>query len=96
MKERNYGIDLLRVVAMCFIIILHLLGHGGVLDSSAPGSINWLTAYFFETLAYSGVGIFATISGYVGYTDARKPHRLRSFFNMWFKVFFYSIVISIL
>ena len=28
-KERNYGIDLFRLIAMLEIVILHILGHGG-------------------------------------------------------------------
>ena len=43
---RNYGIDLLRIVAMMMIPILHVLGHGGILDNSQiyPGKnkIVWL------------------------------------------------------
>ncbi len=30
--SRNYGIDLLRILAMTMIIIVHILGHGGVID----------------------------------------------------------------
>lgn len=26
---RNYGIDMLRLVSMLFVVILHVLGHGG-------------------------------------------------------------------
>ena len=28
--KRNYGIDLLRMVAMVFVILLHLTGVGGI------------------------------------------------------------------
>ena len=31
MKERNYGIDLLRIVAMFFICILHICGQAGAM-----------------------------------------------------------------
>ena len=32
MKERNQGIDLLRIVSMYFIVILHIITQGGILS----------------------------------------------------------------
>lgn len=32
MERRNYGIDLLRMLAMWMVIILHILNKGGVLS----------------------------------------------------------------
>ena len=32
--NRNYGIDLLRLFAMFMVVILHTLGHGGVLNAA--------------------------------------------------------------
>lgn len=32
-KDRNYGIDLLRIFSMIMISVLHVLGHGGILDN---------------------------------------------------------------
>lgn len=29
MKERNYGIDLLRILSMFMVVLLHLCGFGG-------------------------------------------------------------------
>ena len=34
MKERNYGIDLLRVISMIVVMALHVLRHGGVLANA--------------------------------------------------------------
>ena len=34
MEERNYGIDLLRIVSMMMVVLLHVLGQGGILDLS--------------------------------------------------------------
>ena len=33
MKTRNYGIDFLRMISMIMIVMLHTLGHGGILRS---------------------------------------------------------------
>lgn len=32
--ERNYGIDLMRIICLLGIAMLHIMGHGGVLNSS--------------------------------------------------------------
>lgn len=29
LNQRNYGVDLLRLLAMLFVTILHVFGHGG-------------------------------------------------------------------
>jgi|GEM_PF-7086306 len=34
MTERNYGIDLFRMVSMLMVAILHILGHGGGTERS--------------------------------------------------------------
>lgn len=37
-NERNYGIDLLRLVLMYMVCILHTLGQGGILEACEPGT----------------------------------------------------------
>ena len=44
-KQRNYGIDLLRMIAMLMVVILHILGKGGVLQAAPPLSIRYETAW---------------------------------------------------
>ena len=33
--ERNYGIDLLRILSMFMVVVLHILGQGGALAGNA-------------------------------------------------------------
>ena len=33
---RNYGLDLLRMIAMLMVVVLHILGKGGVLSACEP------------------------------------------------------------
>lgn len=95
-KQRNYGIDLLRVISMCMIIMLHFLGHGGVLNSVEDGTANYWVAWLLETIAYSGVAMFASISGYVGWKPQKEDNRNRAvgFILLWMQVAFYSLIIS--
>lgn len=37
-SQRNYGIDLLRLVLMYMVCILHTLGQGGILNACQEGT----------------------------------------------------------
>ena len=89
--ERNYGIDLLRVVSMLMVTILHLSGHGGFQGTPENGAVFYILSAFI-VLCYGAVDIFALISGFVMYGTRVKYSRLIS---LWFQVFFYSAGLSI-
>ena len=92
-KERNYGIDLLRLVLMYMVCMLHTLGQGGILASSVPGTWGHKGYFFLETFAYCAVDGFAFISGYMA---SDKPRKYEKIIEMWFQVFFYSFVVTAL
>ena len=64
-KERNPGIEVLRIVSMFAIVVLHVLGYGGVLGAAKGGATGAL-AWLLETICLCGVTVFGLISGYVG------------------------------
>jgi len=92
--ERNYGIDALRLLAMLFIVVLHILEAGGVLAASA-GS-RYAAAGLLEIIVYSAVNIFAVISGYVGFTQEKKPYRFSRYGGLWLQIFTYSFGITLI
>lgn len=94
-NAKNYGIDLLRIVAMLFIVILHSLGHGGVLSSLNQSTFNYKLAYFLEIFAYCAVDIFGIISGYVAYNSKKDKIKFSNLLNIWFETVFYCLLISI-
>ena len=49
-NERNMGVELFRIVSMMLVILLHVLGHGGVLSYSKHLSANYKAAWFLETI----------------------------------------------
>lgn len=63
--KRNYGIDLLRLVLMLMVVVLHVLGHGGILSAVAPLSAKYNIAWLLESFAYCAVNCYALITGYV-------------------------------
>ena len=90
---RNYGIDLLRLVSMCMIIILHILGQGGVIQGCKKYSFSYYIAWLMETFAYCSVNVFAQISGYVMVKSKIAQSKI---IILWLNVFYYSTIITLL
>ena len=93
MSKREYNVDLFRIVATLFVIVLHVLGQGGILYRTTLDSAGYWTAWFLEIAAYGAVDCFALISGYV---MVDKSVKLKSIIGLWFQAFFYSVVLSYL
>lgn len=91
--KRNYGIDLCRLVLMFMVCILHVLGHGGVLNASSGNPIKSSVFGLIEILSFYAVDGFAFISGYASSGKNPKFHKL---INMWFQVIFYSFFITLI
>ncbi len=95
-KERNYGIDLLRIVAMLYIVLLHSLGQGGLLESSIVNSPQYHFVWLIEICAYGAVNIFAIISGYVLYNEKENKFKISNYINLWLQVVFYDLLLTII
>ncbi len=95
-KPRNTGIDLLRIVAMFFVVVLHCLGRGGVLNAAQPDSAAYRGAWLMEICAYGAVDIFALISGYVAFTGKEKRTCYANYIQLWIQVLFYGILVTVL
>lgn len=95
MKKRNYGIDLLRLVSMFYVIVLHVLGQGGVLAGQL-NSVHFFTAWFLETMTYCAVDCFGIISGYVGYREGNTKLRISHYLSIWFQVVFYGLLLTLI
>ena len=95
MKQRNIGIDILRIVSMFFIIIVHILMQGGVLSASFNEGMQG-EYYFLNTIyviVYCGVNCFALVSGYVGWQNTFK---LEKIIKLWANLVFWSVGVSLI
>ena len=88
---RHYGIDLLRILSMLFVVVLHMVGHGGILAAASRDSINYQTAWLLNISAYCAVNCYVLISGYVG---VHASFKYANILNLWLQVFLYSIGIA--
>lgn len=92
-SNRNFGIDILRMLAMYFVVIGHVLAKGNVLNSTLPFSLSYELLWALKIVSMCAVNTFGIISGYVGY---KHGHRLASWVFLWFKVIVYSFGITVL
>jgi surface polysaccharide O-acyltransferase-like enzyme len=89
--NRNYGIDLLKIISMLNIIILHINLFSRNLSFKLINPRNKI-AWRMEALSYWSVNCFGMISGIVGY----KRYRMSNLIYLWFQVAFYSILITLI
>ena len=88
-KERNYGIDLLRIFSMINIINMHInvCSKQLYLNISSP---KFKAIWFLEVFVYPAVNCFGIISGIVGF----PKYKFSNLIYIWLIVCFYSISIS--
>ena len=90
-KERNYGIDALRLISMLMVVILHVLGFCGVLQAVTDFTLKGELLHSLQILCYGAVNIYAIISGFVGY---RSSHKGSNLIYLSIQLLFFSLVIT--
>lgn len=91
MTKRDYRVELFRILATLLVVMLHVLGQGGILQSAPPGGPAFWTAWFLEIFSYGAVNCFALITGYI---MSDKPLKGKSIISLWLQIAFYSLLIT--
>lgn len=92
-SERNYGIDLLRILSMFCVVILHIIGKSYLLENSYGVTNGAL--WFVEAICYCAVNCYAIISGFVIYSENEKKYKYNKYISLWTGVFFWSFGITL-
>lgn len=87
--KKNYGIELLRIVSMLMVVTHHALIHGNLLNSYDVLSGGGVAFSAIEGMCQVCVNVFVLITGY--YLTDTKFSIIRNV-NLWFRVFFFSII----
>ena len=90
MKQRQHGVDALRIVSMLFVIIQHILGQGGVAGAEIASGKDILLR-FLQILVYCAVNLYGITTGYL---LCRKPFRLARLVKLWLTTVFWSVAVS--
>jgi surface polysaccharide O-acyltransferase-like enzyme len=73
------------------VVVLHVLGHGGVLAAVSAPSWRYGLCWGLEAAAFCAVDCYALISGYVG---SGRRFRLTGIVLLWLRVVFYTLLIT--
>lgn len=99
-KEREYGIDLLKICAMFAIVMEHIIHWGGWGLFAQPQyghSSEWmwksLSLEFVEAAVICHVNCFVLASGWI---MSGKDFKLRRIWKLWLQVFGYSVAALLL
>lgn len=93
LTKRNYGIDLLRIVAMLFVIILHICSYGGVSGDIVQFSQQSYALDLLQAVAYCAVNCYALISGFVGIKSEQKYSNI---VLLWLQGLTYSVAFTVI
>lgn len=88
-KERNIGLDILRILAMFLITARHYLGYSGVIDTIGFSSVNGVLANVLSAFTTTAPNLFVLISGYFLVNSNFKLNRV---IKIWAETFFYSVL----
>ena len=90
-NSRNLGIDLMRAMAMFFVICLHILGQGGLIAHTEPGGGKFYILKFLQILFYCAVNAYGITTGYL---MCARPFRLVRVTRLWLTTVFWSVAVS--
>ena len=90
--QRNYGLDLLRLIAAFYVVVLHTVGLGGIIDATTPYSYQDFVGRLLIIFTCCAVNIFGIISGYVGYRETEKRISFSAYLTLWLTVVFYCLL----
>lgn len=90
-QERKYGIDLLRIIMMFFIVMGHVIAHFGVINGEFNSAMDkWVVqTILFAILCH--VDCFALISGYVG---INSKYKYSNIIYLWLIVLIYNVLLT--
>ena len=83
-KERNAGIELLRVLSMFMIVLLHCVSHTQLHTAISASAAHSVSIYLPYGISQSAVNIYAMITGYVCLQSRHRPSR---YVEIWLQVF---------
>lgn len=90
--QRNTGLDLLRLLAICMVIVLHYnyFRMGGLLGAVAPKETNYYLGQTTETFSIIACNLFVLISAY--YLSAANRVKVRKVVDIGLMLVFYGLL----
>lgn len=91
-SNKNYGIEILRIIAIVSVVTLHVVTFGGILTYTNfhNETANYIILSFLKIAAYGCVDLFALISGFVCINTKWASKR---FLKLWLCVVFWGVTL---
>jgi len=94
-RERNYGIDLLKIFSMFYVVTIHVIDGGGILKSCEKNEpTRYYIAKYIHNLAFCAVNCFGMVSGYL-IVNSKNCSKLKAI-PLWLNVFYYTVPTTLL
>ena len=90
MYYRKSNFELLRIICMIMVVLLHSIGHSGIIYNTNIDSFNFIIFMILESISIVSVNVYILISGYFGISSNFKLDRI---IRIYKQVLFYSISI---
>ncbi len=93
MKTRKANFELLRIVAMCMVVILHYLSKGGILEEAEQlHTVADYTYWGIEACSSVAVNLFFLLTGYMMW---EKGFSFKRIGTLWLQTFLYAMLIPV-
>ena len=89
-RERNYSIELLRVIAMIGIVLLHTQMKTGWLQQRSVGHVGWLGSWGIHACCMVSVNLYVLITGYFMPGSTRSTGKV---FSLWKSAVVWGVLI---
>lgn len=91
--KRNYGIDLLKMLAMLMVVMLHIYGRGGVQGACAVDSrsLKYVVSQLWYTWCTCSVDCFVLATGYI---MSQRMFKYGRILKLWGEVVFYGLAMT--
>ena len=89
-ENRDYGIDCVKVLAVFFVILHHVVDCGLTMSDTAGGALKTIW-YLTHTVALTCVNLFALVTGYLCVTSGSAHRRLLS---LWVQTLSIGLIVS--
>lgn len=91
-RQRNLGLDGLRILSMLGVVFLHLITHGMLRVTMSKDVTSRLLVDLFYILCLTSINCFVMISGFCQYG---KPVRINRLVNLWAQVTAYNFLLTV-
>ena len=91
-RQRDEGLDMMRVLASMAVLGGHMISHGGMLAGAGVGTLNSFVCAFLLGAFMSLTNFFGMMSGYL---LCKSRFKLRRILSIWLQVVFYSVLFTV-